>query len=174
MATEEGIIIKVNDTTAMVKTKQMTACESCAEKDTCHSTGGGGSSKIMEVEAENTANAQLGDTVIVTFDSSRLFMLSFLLYVFPIIIMIVGALLGERVAENFNGNPSTYSAIMGFAFFFAAMAVVKLMDKRARKTGQFRPEIIKVKKKARTSNAESEFDATLTPCSVAERHQAHP
>ena len=123
MATEEGIIIKVNDTTAMVKTKQMTACESCGEKDACHSSGGGGSSKIMEVEADNTANAQLGDTVIVTFDSSKLFMLSFLLYVFPIIIMIIGALMGERVAENFNGNPSTYSAIMGFGFFFAAMAV---------------------------------------------------
>jgi sigma-E factor negative regulatory protein RseC len=174
MATEEGIITKVNETTAMVKTKQMTACESCAEKDTCHSTGGGGSGKTMEVEAENTANARLGDTVIVTFDSTRLFMLSFLLYVFPIIIMIIGALLGEQVAQNFNGNPSTYSAIMGFAFFFAAMAVVKLMDKRARKTGQFRPEIVKVKRKANIGSADAEVDMPLAPCSVAERHQAHP
>jgi sigma-E factor negative regulatory protein RseC len=173
MATEEGIIIKVNETTAMVKTKQMTACESCAEKDTCHS-GGGGSGKIMEVEADNTANAQLGDTVIVTFDSTRLFMLSFLLYVFPVIIMIIGALLGERVAQNFNGNPSTYSAIMGFGFFFAAMAVVKLMDKRARKTGQFRPEIIKVKRKAGIGDAgNTSFDSPAVPCSVAERHHSH-
>ncbi len=165
MATEEGIIINVNETTAMVRTKQMTACESCAEKDTCHSTGG--SSKIMEVEADNTANAQLGDTVIVTFESSQLFMLSFLLYVFPIIVMIIGALLGERVAGNFNGNPSTYSAIMGFAFFFAAMAVVKLMDKKARKTGKYRPEIIKIKKKARIMNVEnSEFDSPTAPCKV--------
>jgi sigma-E factor negative regulatory protein RseC len=173
MATEEGIIIKVNDTTAMVKTKQMTACESCAEKDTCHSTGG--SPKVMEVEADNTANAQLGDTVIVTFDSTRLFMLSFLLYVFPVIIMIIGALLGERVAQNFNGNPSTYSAIMGFGFFFAAMAVVKLMDKRARKTGQFRPEIIKVKRKAGLGNiGNTDFDSPAVPCSAADRHQVHP
>ena len=166
MATEEGIIIKINKTTAMVKTKQMTACESCAEKDTCHSTGG--NAKIMEVEAENTANAQLGDTVIVSFETSRLFMLSFLLYVFPIIVMIFGALLGERVAENFNGNPSVYSAILGFAFFFAAMAIVKLTDKKARKTGQFRPEIIKVKRKARSENiADVEFDSSSTPCKVS-------
>jgi sigma-E factor negative regulatory protein RseC len=176
MATEEGIIIKVNDTTAMVKTKQMTACESCGEKDTCHSTGGSG--KIMEVEAENTANAQLGDTVIVTFDSSKLFMLSFLLYVFPIIIMIIGALMGERVAENFNGNPSTWSAILGFAFFFAAMAVVKLMDKRARKTGQFRPEIIKVKRKAQTGDlagdaGNTEFDSPAIPCKVGQGNHSH-
>jgi len=162
MATEEGIIIKVNETTAMVKTNQMTACESCAEKDTCHSTGGIG--KIMEVEAENTANAQLGDTVIVTFETSKLFMLSFLLYVFPIIVMIFGALLGERVAENFNGNPSAYSAVMGFGFFFIAMAIVKLKDKKARKTGQYRPEIIKVKRKARTNNTDAEIDSQATLC----------
>ena len=160
MATEEGIIIKVNPATAMVKTKQMTACESCTEKDTCHSAGGG--KKIMEVEAVNTANAQLGDTVIVTFATSQLFKLSFLLYVFPVIVMIVGALMGERVAENFNANPSAWSAVMGFAFFFAAMAVVKLMDKKARKTGKYRPEIIKIKKKAQPGSADAEFDSTLT------------
>ncbi len=147
MATEEGIIITVHQTTAMVKTNQMTACESCAEKDTCHTSEGNG--KIMEVEAANTVNAQVGDIVVVSFETSQLFMLSFLLYVFPIIIMIIGALLGERLAENFNGNPSTWSAVMGFLFFFIAMAIVKLKDKKARKTGQYRPEIIKVKKKAR-------------------------
>lgn len=146
MATEEGIIIKVLETTAMVKTRQMTACESCAERDHCHTSGG--SKKIMEVEAVNTAGAKLGDTVVVSFETGQLFKLSFLLYVFPVILMIIGALLGERVAENFQGNPSAYSAFFGFSFFFAAMAVVKLMDKNARKTGKYRPEIIKIKRKA--------------------------
>ncbi|MBC2714033.1 MAG: SoxR reducing system RseC family protein [Desulfobacteraceae bacterium] len=173
MATEEGIIIKVNQTTAMVKTKQMTACESCAEKDTCHSTGE--SSKIMEVEAKNPVNAQVGDIVVVSFETSQLFMLSFLLYVFPIIVMIFGALLGERMAENFNGNPSTYSAVMGFSFFFIAMAIVKLKDKKARKTGQYRPEIIKVKKKARSGNVgNAEFDSPAAPCKVGEELRSHP
>ncbi|SPD72192.1 hypothetical protein PITCH_A1260015 [uncultured Desulfobacterium sp.] len=102
----------------------------------------------MEVEAVNTVKAGLGDWVVVYFESSKLFKLSFFLYVFPVIIMIVGALIGERMAENFQGNPSSYSAFFGFFFFFGAMAVVKLMDKRARKSGKYRPEIIRVKKKA--------------------------
>ena len=146
MATEEGIIIQVNQDTAILKTRQMTACESCSEKETCHSTGGG--KKIMEVEAVNTVNAQVGDIVMVTFETGRLFMLSFLLYVFPIILMIIGALIGENMAHDFNANPSAVSALVGFAFFFAAMTVVKLMDSKARKTGKYRPEIIKIKKKA--------------------------
>lgn len=151
MAIEEGIIIKVMDTTAMVKTLQMTACESCSERDHCHTSSG---QKSMEVEAVNTAGAQLGDRVAVSFETSQLFKLSFLLYVFPVILMIIGALLGERVAANFQGNPSAYSALFGFSFFFAAMAVVKLMDKKARKTGKYRPEIIKIKRKAGIGSGE--------------------
>ena len=145
MATEEGIIIKCDDSTAMVKTIQSTACDSCAEKDICKTTGGG---KIMEVEAINTANAELGDLVVVSFSTSQLFMLSFFLYVFPIIVMIIGALFGEHIAKNFNANPSTFSAIFGFSFFAVAMGVVKLKDKQARKSGKYRPEIIKIKRKA--------------------------
>lgn len=109
----------------------------------------------MEVEAMNTVNARPGDLVVVYSETSKLFKLSFLLYVFPIIIMIVGALIGERVAENFHGNPSAYSASFGFFFFFGAMAIVKLMDKRARKSGKYRPEIIRVKKKAGIGDPQS-------------------
>jgi len=161
MAAEEGIIIKVYETTAMVKTRQMTACESCAEKGACHM--GGESKKIMEVEAVNTAGAQLGDTVVVSFATRQLFKLSFLLYVFPVIVMIVGALLGERVAENFQGNPSAYSAFFGFSFFLGAMAVVKLMDKCARKTGKYRPEIVKIKRKAGINAPEKPAPAPCKP-----------
>ncbi len=165
MATEEGTIIKINETTAMIKTRQMTACESCGEKNTCHSTGG--SPKIMEVEALNTVNAQLGDTVIVTFATSQLFKLSFLLYVFPVIVMIFGALLGERMAQNFGADPSAMSAFMGFSFFFASLAVVKLMDKKARKTGKYRPEIVKIKKRAKIGETENTApDSPSTPCNV--------
>lgn len=96
----------------------------------------------------NTVNARLGDRVLVYFDTSKLYKLSFLLYVFPIIIMIVGALIGERVAENFHGNPSTYSAFFGLFFFIGAMVVVKLMDKKAGKTGKYRPQIVKIRKKS--------------------------
>lgn len=160
MAIEEGIIIKVVDTTAMVKTLQMTACESCSERDHCHTSS---SQKSMEVEAVNTAGAQPGDRVAVSFETSQLFKLSFLLYVFPVIVMIIGALIGERMAENFQGNPSAYAAFFGFSFFFAAMAVVKLLDRNARKTGKYRPEIVKITRRAGVP-APAE-DASM-PCSI--------
>ncbi|MDO9265096.1 MAG: SoxR reducing system RseC family protein [Desulfosalsimonadaceae bacterium] len=141
MAIEEGVIIKVNGTTAVLRTRQKTACESCSERKHCHTSG---NDKEMEVEAINTVNAQVGDRVVVSFDSGRLFLLAFFLYVFPIILMIIGALIGERVAAAYGGNPSAYSALFGFGFFFVSMGIVKWKDHQARKTGKFRPEIIRI------------------------------
>lgn len=142
MAMEEGVIIKTNGTTAVLRTRQKTSCESCAERKHCHTSG---NDKEMEVEASNKINAKVGDLVVVSFDSGRLFLLAFFLYVFPIILMIIGALIGERVAAAYEGNPSAYAALFGFGFFFISMGIVKWKDHQARKTGKFRPEIIRIK-----------------------------
>jgi len=144
MAIEEGIITRVKEDTALVKTKRTASCEGCSERATCKSLGG----NEMEVEAVNTANAEMGDLVVVSSKTSELFQLSFLLYVFPIIILILGALLGDHYAKETGGNPSSYAAGMGFCFFFAAIGIVKLKDRKARKTGQYRPEIVRIKKKS--------------------------
>ena len=141
MVMEEGVIIKVNGTTAVLRTRQKTSCESCAERKHCHTSG---ADKEMEVEAFNTVNAKVGDRVVVSFDSGRLFLLAFFLYVFPIILMIIGALIGDRLAAAYSGNPSAYSALCGFGFFSISMGIVKWKDHQARKTGKFRPEIIRI------------------------------
>jgi len=144
MASEEGIITKVNGDTAMLRTRQKTACGSCADRKHCHMSG---NDEEIEVEAANPINAKVGDIVVVSYNSTRLFLLAFFLYVFPIILMIIGALIGERVAAAHNGNPSAYAALFGFGLFFISMGVVKWKDHQARKTGKFRPEIIKIKSK---------------------------
>ena len=141
MAMEEGVIIKVSGATAVLRTRQKTSCESCSERKHCHTSG---NAKEMEVEALNTVNAKVGDRVVVSFDSGRLYLLAFFLYVFPIILMIIGALTGERVAAATGGDPSVYSALFGFGFFFISMGIVKWKDHQARKTGKYRPEIIRI------------------------------
>ena len=91
MATEEGIVTKIESTaTAWVKTTKSGACKSCSARSSCHSMGG---SNEMEVEAINQAGAQVGQKVVLSFATSPLLKATFLLYVFPIIAMIVGAFL---------------------------------------------------------------------------------
>ena len=142
MATEQGIVTKIaSTTTAWVKTTKTDACEACAAKSTCHSVGGG---KEMEVEAINSAGAQVGQKVVLSFDTSPLLKATFLLYVFPIIAMIAGAFVGQQLAPNFSLNPSFMSAIFGFLFFGLTILFVRSKGNKLAQRDEYRPKIVRV------------------------------
>jgi len=119
MALEEGIVTRTAGDTAFITTRRTTACEGCSERHVCHSMG---NVKEIEIEVANPIAAKPGDTVMVAFKTSQLVTLSFMLYVFPIIAMVIGAVFGDSVAGNFGGDPSIFAAVFGFLFFGIAMA----------------------------------------------------
>ena len=141
MATEQGIVIKTNSGAAWVKTVKSGNCAGCSARGSCHTMGG---DDQMEVKAINEVGAKVGDRIILSFKTSSLLKASFLLYVFPILLLIVGAAIGQAMAPRFDFNPSGLSAIMGFSFFFAALLIIKTTaDKLAKKT-EYRPKVIKI------------------------------
>lgn len=142
MATEEGIVTKIESTTtAWVTTTKTGACKSCSARSSCHSLGGG---KEMEVEAINHAGAQVGQKVVLSFDTYSLLKATFLLYVFPIIAMIAGAVVGQQLAPNFNFNTSFLSAIFGFLFFGLTILFVMSRGNKLGQKDEYRPKIIRV------------------------------
>ena len=142
MATEQGIVTKIESTTtAWVKTTKTDACKACAARNSCHSMGG---SNEMEVEAINHAGAQVGQKVVLSFDTSPLLKATFLLYVFPIIAMIAGAFVGQQLAPNFNFDTSFLSAIFGFLFFGLTMLFVRSKGNKLAQRDEYRPKIIRV------------------------------
>jgi len=158
MAQEEGTITRTTGDTAFIITRRATACEGCSERHVCHSMG---NIKEIEMEATNRIGAAVGDTVIVAFKTSQLIILSFMLYIFPIIAMVIGAVFGESAASRVNADPSILAAVFGFLFFGLAMGAIKLKDRQAKKTGQYRPVIIEIKKKARPQEREKLSGATV-------------
>lgn len=146
LATEEGVVLKIKDaTTALVKTEKSAACESCASKRSCQTIGG---SNDMEVDSINTIGAKKGDRVVLGFKSSSLLKATFLIYVFPILCMLVGAVGGQEIAPHFGMAPSGFSAIIGFLCFFAAILFVRSKGNKLAEKKDYRPEIIRVKKMA--------------------------
>ena len=142
MATEQGIVTKIESTsTAWVKTTKTDACKACAARNSCHSMGG---SNEMEVEAINYAGAQVGQKVVLSFDTSPLLKATFLLYVFPIIAMIIGAFVGQQLAPNFNFDASFLSAIFGFLFFGLTILFVRSKGNKLAQRDEYRPKIIRV------------------------------
>jgi sigma-E factor negative regulatory protein RseC len=141
MATEKGIVTKIDSTTAWVKTTKTDACEACSARNSCNAMGGG---KEMEVEVINYAGAKVGDKVVLSFETSPLLKATFLIYVLPILVMIAGAFIGQKMAPLFSFDPSILSAIS--AFLFLGLTVIFSISKanKLAKKDEYQRKVIKI------------------------------
>lgn len=144
MATEQGIVVRLSTDSAWVKTTRTSACETCAAKSSCNTLGGG---KDMEVEAINAAGAKVGDTVIIGFKTSSLLKLSFFIYIFPIICMIAGAVIGQKFAASFSYDASALSAVFGLLFFGVSFLFIRSKGNQMAKKQEYRPKITRIVKR---------------------------
>ena len=103
-----------------------------------------GEGQDMEVKALNTAGARAGDRIVLSYETPSFLKATFLIYVFPIILLIVGALLGQMLAPILDLNPSALSIILGFALFFIALAIVKSRANKMAQKNAYQPKVIKI------------------------------
>jgi sigma-E factor negative regulatory protein RseC len=139
LATEQGFVIKTCNTTAIVKTTRKDACASCASKDSCSAIG-----EEMEVEVINLAGAKEGDKVVLSLKTSRFLKATFFLYVFPIICMIIGSFIGDKLSVPLGFNNSALSALISFSFFLIAICLVRFRGKKMGDKEEYRPKIIRI------------------------------
>ena len=69
-----------------------------------------------------------------------------MLYVLPILILIIGAVIGQQLSSVIQINPSASSIIVGFLFFAAAVWIVKSKANKMATRNQYQPRIIKILK----------------------------
>ena len=141
MATEQGVVLRTESETAWVKTVRSSACEGCTARQSCHTTGG---DRNMEVKAINSAGASVGDRIVLSFETASLLKATFLIYVFPIILLIAGAALGQVLASVIAISSSALSVILGFAFFFSALFIIKARANKMAKKNTYQPKITKI------------------------------
>jgi sigma-E factor negative regulatory protein RseC len=142
MATEEGIVIASNAHTARIKTVRSSACESCSAKHSCHALGE--SDDHVEVDVINTIGARVDDRVVIYFGTAPLLKASFLLYFFPILIMMGGAFLGHRLAMDRSWDPSLSAAGFGFLGLACALLLVTSMGRKMATRKDYKPKIIRI------------------------------
>ena len=141
MITEQGIVKKAIGTKAWVITTRTEMCEACASQGACKVLGGG---KEMEVEAINDAQARPGDQVLLTLEDQSLVKLSFLVYLFPILALLVGAALGQKLASFFSINPELASFGLGAIAFGLAFVLLRFKDRKLERTGQTIPKVARI------------------------------
>ncbi len=147
MATEIGIVTKISGPgLALVSTVRTGACEACTARGMCHNLGGGNEAEVVAI---NVADAQVGDRIVVSFQTRSLLKAMFLLYVFPILCLLAGAIIGHSYSFVINVNASALSAIIGFLFFFMAVIFVKTRGNQLARKDAYQPKIIRILEKGK-------------------------
>lgn len=144
MATQEGIVIKAGSATAWVKASKCAACKSCKAKAFCDAAGG--SDDSVEIEAINVVGAKADDRVTISFNTSSLLKVSFLVYIVPVLFLVMGAVVGDKIAQAFNYNQSMLSVLVGIVFLAAGFFIVKTKGRALSKKDEYKPRIIKILK----------------------------
>jgi sigma-E factor negative regulatory protein RseC len=139
MATEKGIVTKTGLGTAWIKTLQSEACAGCSSCGTC-----GAQRPDAEVEVINTVGAKVGDRILIDFKTSAFLKVTFMLYIFPIICLTLGAVLGLEVAADYGYDESASSAVLGFVGFFISVAIIRVAGRKMAAKEKYRPQITKV------------------------------
>ena len=96
--------------------------------------------------AINEAGARVGDRIVMQFQTSSLLKVTFMLYVLPILLLIIGAVIGQQLSPVIQINSSTSSIIVGFLFFGATVWIIKSKANRMATQNQYQPKIIKILK----------------------------
>ncbi|MFH1980463.1 MAG: SoxR reducing system RseC family protein [Pseudomonadota bacterium] len=139
MAVEQGIVTEVAPGTAWVMTSRSASCEGCASKGSCMSKG-----TDMIVKTLNAANAKVGDRVVVSIKTGAFLRATFLIYMFPIICLLVGVMIGHAAAVHLGVDPTTLSAMLGMGSLAAALIVVKRNAGRMAADDAYQPKTVRI------------------------------
>lgn len=145
MITENGIVTTADTVTAWVKTTRSAACEHCSSKKSCGTVH---EQKEHIIQVKNTLNVESGDHVVVGLETSPMMYLTFLLYVFPILMMIIGALIGDNLPADLGINSSFASMIIGFSFFALSFYFIRKKNNSLADKEEYKPFLIRKKKPA--------------------------
>ncbi len=138
---EHGIVVQEKNSTALIKAKRGTACDSCSAKSACHS----GSGTEALIEAENSVGAKVGDNVVFSVASGSVIKAGMLLYLGPILSFIFGVVIGQAILKDIfpNYNADLISAVTGVVFLGIAFFGLRLFGLYAQRTNAYRPKILR-------------------------------
>ena len=141
MITENGIVTDADASLAWIRTIRSGTCASCSSKDSCGTSIHG--QKEMVLAVKNTLNVQKGDQVVIGLETKPLLVISFLLYIFPVSCLILGALIGNSLAPYFHINPSLLSLVLGFLFFGAAFLMIRKKGRSLSTREAYKPFLVR-------------------------------
>lgn len=142
MATEEGIVVRRDASGTWVRPVRGESCAGCSSRGACHSLGGG--REEDEVAVLNPVGAQPGDAVILKLETPALLKATFVIYLFPILMLLLGAGIGEWIAKAAAIDSPLPAAAAGFGALAVGLLVMKAVAVRLAAKPAYRPRIVRI------------------------------
>lgn len=137
---ETGKIVKIENGLAKVQIMRHTACGDCGA---CQI---GQDNLVMETLAKNSVSAKIGDQVEIETQTISVLRASLIIYTFPLIMFIIGCLLGYTLANYVNLYK--WNNFIGFGvgvfFTFISYLVIRNNEKKFMNDRSFQPIICKI------------------------------
>ncbi|MBA7486964.1 hypothetical protein ES707_22526 [subsurface metagenome] len=129
---EEGWVVEATGKIAKIQIERKTFCDACR---VCKMWP----SNVMVAEAENLAGAKAGERVEVEIACPHYLKSAFMLYIFPLIGLVLGYIVGERVASS-----ELLSICLGIGGVILCFTITCWYDKRLRGRGKLKCKISRV------------------------------
>ncbi len=129
---EKGRVIEVSNHIAKVSLEPNESCRNCPAGHFCRPSGG-----VRVIEVENRIEAHPEDVVHIEIPTKSGFMAMFLLFGVPVLLALVGLLIGARYSE-------TFSIILGFGGFILGLVFAKILNNSLAARHKLLPRIVEI------------------------------
>ena len=151
MARRIGLVTAVlKNETAEVITDRKGGCGGCEQSHGCRSCLSG--AKLVST-VKNTVGAEPGDVVAIDITSKGLWTGALLFYVFPILFLIFGAIIGEKLGRTSFSTETTTPIILAMLGLGIGLLITILISRSRFGNSFFRPKIAHVVERIGNKNS---------------------
>ncbi|MCG0275872.1 MAG: SoxR reducing system RseC family protein [Thermosediminibacteraceae bacterium] len=136
---EKAIVVSKRGNKAEVEVIRTSACAKCKA---C-SIGSG--KKVMKMWVQNEIDAQVGQVVEIEMESRALISATFIIYMIPLAIFLLGVVLGMKLADTMKiGWKEPFSLIVGLFFMALAFTGIHLNNRLFENNRMFASKIVNI------------------------------
>lgn len=145
MIEERGAVVAVEDGHAWVETRRRSTCQSCTVSKGCgtgllaHASKG----RSLRVRVLDPLGLQPGDTVVLALAEDALLRGSLAVYLLPLLSLLAGVVLGDRVAMPLGLAADGGALLFGAAGFALGLAWVRRFGNRVRMDRRYQPIVLR-------------------------------
>jgi sigma-E factor negative regulatory protein RseC len=146
MLEETAQVVRINGNEVWVETQRRSSCSSCSAEKGC---GTATLSKVLGnrrnvVRVLSAMPLRVGDLVVIGIREQALVRGSLAVYAVPILLLLLGGLIGELGAEQFIWENAEFASVtLGISGLIAGLVWLKRFTRRIRNDPNFQPVVLR-------------------------------